>query len=300
MKVQIEPRGEQLVTWIEKHVSEKDLFFLREEDLKEFEGVLLGTLVIPRDELQYSSYNQIQWVNSYTYWKVPREFQFVIVAQPNWVTNLEPEYKKALFRIQCEAKRGLVFPLAYFPETSAIPNDHILTRNDMEIVVIQKEMWIELPYAYQEAAIIAYAQEFDSWTAEEIPAELPAHLKEYANTFSTKPGANCLAATLYAVSAQPERQAWIVNEWVFQKTFVVGLKSAGYLRSIDKFEEGDVVVWVNENDVIQHAAYCIDGNLFFNKNGQTFFNPWKIVSWDELNQEWERYIPHVYQQNTGK
>ena len=60
------------------------------------------------------------------------------------------------------------------------------------------------------------------------------------------------------------------------------------------YQATDVVAWVNEEEVIQHAAYCIDGQLFFNKNGQTFFNPWKIVHYDELKKEWEKYTPRVY------
>lgn len=295
--MQIEPLQEQLIAWIENHVPEKDLFFLREEDLKEFGEALLGTLVIPREELQYSSYNQIQWVNSYTYWRIASEFKFVVVAEPDWIMNLVPADKEVLFRIQYEAKRGLVFPLAYFPATSAIPNDHILIENGEKVVVIQKEMWQALPYSYQETAIKAYAQGFDSWISTEIPAELPIHLKKYANTFSVKPGANCLAAVLYAVSPQPQGQEWIVHEWLFQKTFVEGLKRVGYLPSAEKFEKGDVVAWVDDNDIIQHAAYCIDGELFFNKNGQTFFNPWKIVTWNELNKEWERHTPCVYRKD---
>lgn len=43
--------------------------------------------------------------------------------------------------------------------------------------MIQKEMWAELPCSYQEAAIKAYAQEFDSWTSTKIPSKLPVHLK---------------------------------------------------------------------------------------------------------------------------
>ena len=65
----------------------------------------------------------------------------------------------------------------------------------------------------------------------------------------------------------------------------------------EHFQANDVVAWVDEEEVIQHAAYCIDGDLFFNKNGQTFFNPWKIVHGDELKKEWERYTLRVYRKS---
>jgi len=298
MNVQIHPTEQQIDTWIEIHVPEKDLFFLREEDLTTFKNNLQGTLVIPRDELRYSSYNQIQWVNSYTTWAISKDFQFVIVAQPDWITTLPPPDKEALFHMQHEAGRGLIFPLIYFTEMAALPNDHIITVNGEQIVVIQKDMWMKLPYSYQEEAIKAYAQQYDNWTSTETPINLPIQLKKYANKFSTESGANCLAATLYAISPYPEREEWIIYEWIFQKTFIEGLKSSFYSLTDEEFRKGDVVAWVNEEGIIQHAAYCIDNHLFFNKNGQTIFNPWKVVHWDALKEEWKRYTTCVYRKSS--
>ena len=155
-------------------------------------------------------------------------------------------------------------------------------------------MWKRLPYSSKAQAIQAYALEWDSWTSLEVPMKTPAHLKKYANTFSTESGANCLAATLYAISTHPIQQGWIVHEWIHQKTFLEGLKNAEYDPIDDALQEGDVVTWVNEEGVIQHAAYHIGGHILFNKNGQTFFNPWKIVKYDELIEEWKRYSVRTY------
>ena len=297
MNIQIQPLQEQIDNWIENHVPEKDLFFLKEQDLNTFENYLQGTLVMSRDELRHSSYNQIQWVNSYTTWNISKDFQFVIIAQPDWILTLALQEREVLFRIQYEAGRGLVFPLSYFSRQAALPKEYIINVNDEQVIVIQKDMWMKLPTFYQEEAIQAYAQGYDDWTSTEIPANIPAHLRKYANTFSTTAGANCLAAVLYAVSMNPERQEWIINEWIFQNTFIEGLKYAGYSPTDKEFEKGDVVAWVNEDGVIQHATYCMGNQLFFNKNGQTFFNPWKIVTWDELQEEWKRFTPCVYQKS---
>ncbi|MEK5037564.1 hypothetical protein [Sporosarcina sp. FSL K6-3457] len=297
MNVQIQPLQEQIDVWIEKHVPEKDLFFLKEQDLTLFKSYLQGALVMPRDELRYSSYNQIQWVNSYTTWNISKDFQFVIVAQPDWIMTLELPDRELLFRMQYEAGRGLIFPLTYFSETAKLPKEYIINADDEQVIIIQKNMWMKLPISYQEEAIKAYAQQYDDWTSTEIPANIPAHLRKYANTFSTTAGANCLAAVLYAVSTNPERQEWIINEWIFQNTFTEGVKNAGYSLTDKEFQKGDVVVWENEEGVTQHASYCIGNQLFFNKNGQTFFNPWKIVTWDELQEEWKRFTPCVYRKS---
>lgn len=262
-----------------------------------FKSYLQGALVMPRDELRYSSYNQIQWVNSYTTWNISKDFQFVIVAQPDWIMTLELPDRELLFRMQYEAGRGLIFPLTYFSETAKLPKEYIINADDEQVIIIQKNMWMKLPISYQEEAIKAYAQQYDDWTSTEIPANIPAHLRKYANTFSTTAGANCLAAVLYAVSTNPERQEWIINEWIFQNTFTEGVKNAGYSLTDKEFQKGDVVVWENEEGVTQHASYCIGNQLFFNKNGQTFFNPWKIVTWDELQEEWKRFTPCVYRKS---
>lgn len=298
MKIQIEPLQEQINTWIERHVPEKDLFFLKEQDLIVFKSDLEGAIVIPRKEFfGHSSYNGIQWMNSYMYWTISKDVQYVIIAQANWINTLPREQKESLLRIQHHMGRGLLFSLSYFSKTDALNKEYIFKEGDLEGLIIRRDMWMKLPYSYKEEAIKAYAQEYDDWTSMKISTNLPAHLKKYANTFSTEPGANCLAAVLYAISANPLQEEWIIHEWIHEETFTEGLKNKGYIPTAKEFTEGDIVAWVNEEETIQHAAYCIDGQMFFNKNGQTFYNPWKIVHWDELSKEWERYTPRVYRKS---
>ncbi|WOV88364.1 hypothetical protein QWT69_04365 [Sporosarcina oncorhynchi] len=137
-------------------------------------------------------------------------------------------------------------------------------------------------------------QQYDSWSGQPVPATTPSHLLPYANTFSTASGANCLAAVLYAISTCPEEEEWIIHEWVHPETFALQLKRASYNQTEEHFRANDVVVWVNEENVIQHVSYCIDGYLFFNKSGQVFTNPWKVVDWSELEQSWSHFTPVVY------
>src|SRR4051794_5749126 len=106
MNIQINPLQEQINAWTENYVPEKDLFFLREEDLIIFKNDLAGTLVIPRAEFSnHTSYNIIQWVNSYETWNVSMDAQYVIVAQPSWITSLTRSTKEALFYIQHKVGR---------------------------------------------------------------------------------------------------------------------------------------------------------------------------------------------------
>ena len=79
------------------------------------------------------------------------------------------------------------------------------------------------------------------------------------------------------------------SEYVFE-----WIGKSGFFPTNDGVQKGDIITWENENGVIKHAAYHIADNLFFNKNGQTFFNPWKITDLSMLNEEWGHYRMEVY------
>jgi len=295
MNIQLHPTREQIARWISAYVPEKDFFFMKEEDLSYFKNYLYETLVIPKDEFfNHASFRQIQFANSYEYWNISKEIEIVIVAQSDWIYKLEPKEIEMLLLLQVEVGRGLIVPTELIFDLTIIPKEHIVKKDKKLHVVLQHDMWNKLPVTAKEQFIKSYALEWDSWNSIEVPAETPAHLKKYANTFSTVSGANCLAATLYAISTSPIKQEWIIHEWIHQQTFIKGIEHAGYVKTNDEFQDGDVVTWVNEAGIIQHASYYLGNNLLFNKNGQTFFNPWKIVHWDELKDEWKRYSVQSY------
>lgn len=299
MEITISPTQQQLDHWIKNYIPEKDLFFLRTNDVSSFENELLGTLVFPRSEFfTHSSYNGIQVVNSYMYWMISKEAEFVIVAQPEWIDSLPADKRHALLCLQHELGRGLVGPLSLLSGDSSFPEDYILEINGEKIGVLQRAMWMKLPTPIKEEIVRKTAQLYDGWTSLQPPALTPSHLSKYANTFSTEPGANCLAATLFAISSEPHLEEWIIHEWIHGDTFMHKLTQASFTKVKDQFNAGDAVVWIDESGNVQHAAYCIDGKLFFNKNGQTSFNPWKIVDWAELLQEWKRYTPCVYRKDS--
>lgn len=299
MEITIQPTQQQLDYWIEKYVPEKDLFFLRTDDLPLFQNNLRGALVIPRAEFfQHSSYNGIQLVNSYMYWMISKDAEFVIVAQPEWITTLPTDARYTLLKLQIELGRGLVGPLSILSVQHTFPEDYIVEINTEKFGVMQRAMWLKLPTPIKEEIICKTAQQYDDWTSLQAPTSTPSHLANYANMFSSEPGANCLAATLYAISSKPELDEWIIHEWIHGETFMQQLTRASFTRIEDDFAGGDVIIWVDDNGNTQHATYCIDGQLFFNKNGQTFFNPWKIVDWTELEEEWKRFKPYVYRRNS--
>lgn len=297
MQIDIQPLEEQVDHWIKSYVPEKDFFFLQSRDISHLNLDLNQVLVIPEDEFfGHVSYKQIQLVNSYEFWKRSNEVAYVIVAHPDWVTQLPIETKKELFENQVKLGRGLILPYAIFPTGNEIPIEHILRENEEKHVVLHYAMWQRLSNKTKAHVLREYAKEWDKWFCYEPPKQIPSHLKIYANTFPSHGGSNCLSAALFAMTGQ----RWIIHEWVHPKTFVQALTNEHYVKTEDSLLEGDVVTWENSAGVIQHASYYIGNQLFFNKNGQTFFNPWKIVDFADLDEQWHHFQMNIYRQQTKK
>ncbi|MEI5906426.1 hypothetical protein WAK64_05080 [Bacillus spongiae] len=292
MNIEIMPTKEQMKSWINKYVPDKDFFFVDESGLSNLKGHLSDVLVIPKEEFfNRSSYKQIDLANSYMYWNISSKAKFVIVANPSWITNLSEQKAREIFEMQFTMGRGLIFPLGDFPQINIIPKDYIVSEKDEEYVVIQQDMWKAMHYAIKEDLLLTYAKLWDDWTCCEIPKQTPLHIRNYTNKFTTLSGSNCLAATLFAVTEQD----WILDEWVHQETFKFALESAGYvLLNNDELSNGDVIAWVDSDNVIQHASYHISNNFFFNKNGQTFFNPWTVTHYNQLSKRWQKYNMVIY------
>ncbi|GGE63554.1 hypothetical protein [Priestia taiwanensis] len=252
---------------------------------------------MPRKEfVEHSSYTTIELVNRYVYWNIAKDTHYTIVAQPDWIIKLPINKKKDLFNIQLEVGRGLVFPLAILDNPTVIPKEYIIESKEGVFFVVQYMMWKELPYRVKEQLITEYPQQWENWTSRAVPTNIPLHLHKYANTFSSEEGSNCLAATLFAVTGQE----WIIYEWLHPQAFMNGLKHAGYSVVKDEPSEDDVIVWQDEDGNIQHASYCVGNNLFFNKNGQMIFNPWKIVHWEEVSEAWKRYSMSIYRRELAR
>ncbi len=279
--MKIKPTEEVLKAWMESYVLEKDLFFFAKEQLQH-KIDLSDVLVMPIDEFyNHSTYGQLQYVNSYEYWNV-KKADYVIIAEKEWIERIPIEEKQFLLNIQAGCERGLVVPASFIYDLNKIPSSYVMD----EYVVLQRSMWEAMDDCCKEQLLTTMVYEWwDQGECEKAPEFLPSFLKPFANTFGTVQGANCLAAVLFAISRGKQR--WFINEWIHQKTFLEKLKQYHYEKHLsDELEQGDIVVWQDKSLTIQHAAYYIGDGLYFNKHGQTMFNPWKILSEEQLYKEW--------------
>ncbi|WP_418041373.1 hypothetical protein [Paenibacillus xylanilyticus] len=115
MKKKIEPPNEVIDHWLEIYVPERDFLFLKEENLSLIAESLSRTLIIPKEEFfNHASYKQIQLVNSFEYWNLSSEIQYVVVCNSEWFANLSMNLQKQINHIQFELNRGLILPLTPF------------------------------------------------------------------------------------------------------------------------------------------------------------------------------------------
>ncbi|AMO85761.1 hypothetical protein ABHM95_19375 [Solibacillus isronensis] len=247
---------------------------------------------MPIDEFyNHSTYGQLNFVNSYEYWNI-KNAQYVIIAEKEWIESISEEVKQFILNSQVQSERGLVLPASFIQDIEKIPSNYVVNGH----VVIQRSMWEKLDESSKEQLLTTMVYEWwDKGECKEAPMSLPNFLKPFANTFGHYQGANCLASVLFAISKG--KQEWFIYEWIHQKTFLEKLKQYHYKEFLGEvLYLGDIVVWKDKDEIIQHAAYYIGDGLYFNKHGQTMFNPWKILSQVELYKEWQHLTPVKYRQ----
>ncbi|OXS59554.1 hypothetical protein B0G93_11025 [Bacillus sp. V-88] len=296
MKRKFQPTPDAIKEWIKAYEPDKDLFFLPENNLASFKEYLSNVLVVPHEEFKnHSTYKQVQLANSYEYWNLSKEVKYVLVTPPGWVNHLPAEKKIELFEIQVEVGRGLIHPISDFSVDTSLLSQNMIEVKGEKQLVLHKAMWEDLSYANKEELITDIAQQWEEWTCYDVPTKTPSHLIKFANTFPSSAGSNCLSATLFAITGQE----WMIHEWVHPQTFLQSLDNEDFhLISPEDIRAGDVLTWENSDGIIQHASYCIDGHFFFNKRGQTFFNAWSIVHFDDLKEDWGHYHMKIFRKHS--
>jgi hypothetical protein len=86
---------------------------------------------------------------------------------------------------------------------------------------------------------------------------------------------NCLWSSLNFFNAQPD------DRYLDLKFALNALKRDYYLVEHD-YQLGDIIVFLDANGNLIHAAVYLEDNLTFSKNGTSPVAPWAIASVDEL------------------
>ncbi|OOP70327.1 hypothetical protein BWZ43_00395 [Heyndrickxia oleronia] len=56
----------------------------------------------------------------------------------------------------------------------------------------------------------------------------------------------------------------------------------------------DILIWQDENGQMIHTTFYLGRDYFFNKDGQSIFNGWQIISLDHLIKSWGANSIHIY------
>ncbi|TCI72344.1 hypothetical protein EVJ22_06720 [Exiguobacterium sp. SH0S7] len=287
--IKLAPSEAVINEWIKSFMPAHDLYFIDERLLSRLDHSP-GILLIPREEFsQHPTYRDISVANSYTYWTVDPVATHVVHAPSGWLTSLPDALRSDVLTFQATVGRGLVFRLTD-DESRREWMPYIINVDGVRHLVLQQDVWTLMTNFERRQLVLNYAKEWDVWDAHDLPLEAPSHLTRYANMFSTEAGSNCLAATLFAVTGED----WLITQWVHPKTFLQTLAHASYTQVDAAAEAGDVLTFWDDAGRLQHATYRIDDELFFNKNGQTMFNPWKVIDETELRAAWGAFTVKIY------
>lgn len=284
--ITIHPSPDTLQQWARQMVPFRDIWYWDDEP---FLANLNGCAVLSRgDYLAHPIYSGIEYVNAYWHWRMPTYVQHVLVADPEWIGSLASQDRDRVLVKQVELDRGLIVPRTHFDSVPDAMRPHIV--NDK--IIIGRAAWLSCDQADQFTALQREMLLWDDADCMPVPAGTPGHIQQIANVYGEVHGANCLSTTAFCVT----RDESIRNEWMFQPAFMSVLQEHGFRPVDDQIvQPGDVITFASDGTVV-HAAYCVAADLFVNKNGQSMFNPVRIVTRAMLDADWSDRNVAVYRQ----
>lgn len=295
----------KLEKWEESFVPEKDLFFLRDEDYHLVKEFGINCLFFSKEEfMRHPTYTAVSYISCYKYWTLSKDITMVVVLPHRVFPSLKDSVKTEILKIQQQIGRGLIFETHYFEGILREPAKSLLApyefvSNNQKYIAIQKEVWNKIPKSLKSDLLNRIAFDYDTPGIFDPYVPTESVISTYVNTYPNQHGANCLSSTLFVATSLKAGVTldWIIREWVHPTTFMNGITQLGYKEvklSKDALFPHDIIIWKDEQKLIVHASFHIEQQYFFNKNGQSFFNPWKTVHMRELEEQWDKYTKHVY------
>ncbi|MGC4189985.1 MAG: hypothetical protein QM589_01960 [Thermomicrobiales bacterium] len=274
---QVQPPPEMLRLWAEHLIpAPRDVWYWDNSPL-DFD--LTGCQVMTRDAYRAdAAYNTISYDNAYLSWKMPSEVVQLIISDPEWIGDLPGDDRQRVLQKQVDLKRGLVFSAGWFGDLPAELQEFLVD----DQVVLGQSVWASLPTDILHHVLRAEQRRWDEVDCYPVPANAPAHVRAVANSFIPQEGTNCFAIAAYGAT----ENAWLLREWFKPPAFHALLEANRY-QPVPASEPiaDDIVIFERDGDTM-HAAWCATHDRFLNKNGQSWFNPVRIVNWEMLKAEW--------------
>ena len=280
--ISIEPSDATLRRWIDLLTTPSDVWYW-DDSLADIDTT--GQRVLDR-QAYMEAYADIRYTNAYWHWRMPKPVQQLVVADPAWIGSLEDNDRRRVLAKQVELDRGQIFPASHFDRVPMALKPY---RVDGKIV-LSRAGWRSLNEAEQCTFLRRERFAWDDVECFPVPNDTPAHIKAIANAYGDEHGTNCLSTTAFCITAREE----VHRKWMFQPEFLQILAGAGYdpVES-DSAQSGDVIVF-SQADVPVHAAYVIAPDRMLNKNGQSMFNPVRVVNRAMLDADWADATSQIY------
>lgn len=289
--LQIELGDDTLRRWSNTFLPNLDVWYL-DDSLTNL--VPPGALIFSRkDYLNHPTFQNIHYVNTYLHWRMPHEVKWLLVADGAWFERQSHDFVSNLLARQVDLERGLVFPITHLDEVPPA-----LARYQVgEKIVFGQAAWQALP---DEACVTLLQREQAVWDERDcfpVPEYAPDHIQRIANRFGHVEGANCLATVAECVTGE----AWLGTLWMHAPEFYDLILRGGYRRQpVGTEPEADDVLVFEQRSELLHAAFCVGPNRFISKNGQSRFNPVRVVNMAMLRTDWRKAETGVYRRTFGE
>lgn len=229
--------------------------------------------------------------DTFATYEVTRSARHLLLLDEPTFLSFPAGVRSGLLREQLEVGRGGVFQLADIVG-QLTPSEHAQLTDECwqasSLLVWWPGLLATLSPASQARVLSAFASE------DRPPCrrgELPPHVwrgvrrllpgvAELAGTLALDSGPNCLGSVIEAFTAErhmgrTEREEFEV--WLDDSRPIAG----------DATELGTVLLWRDEQGVLQHAAVSVGAGFVFHKEAQTWWSPWQVVRLAEVTERWQ-------------
>ncbi len=128
-----------------------------------------------------------------------------------------------------------------------------------------------------------------------IDCDLSLSLKPI-NSFNTRSGSNCYS---FVAGFTENNINKYMNFWMHFPQFEKIIKTQGYKPKDDKIKITKNILVFYRNYEAVHAVFCVEKNIFAEKTGQDFHDPYRLVSYSDLIFEWKDCSYKVFEKQVS-
>lgn len=280
-KIFFKPTNKTIKIWVKSLIPPKDVFFFNDiTGIDEIDKNLIGI------DKYLQKYSSLEYINAYEHWNVKNKAKFCYVDDKNnFLSN--DKIRNLTYGQQIDCERGLILDCDNKEMFSKFKNAFYNNK-----IILSNYLFSNLTYKDKKELCVSYAKSIDDWYGY-LTCKIPRHIKKIANKFVKKDGCNCLSTTIYGAT----KDKHILNKWLDDKEFECKLKKLNYKQVKTNVKSNDIIVFKQDKKIV-HACYCVDGELFLNKSGQTKYNPIVLLPFENILNDWQDCKYYIFRKES--